>query len=405
MSSQNQNLSKNKIDEKLSESQTTNLFHVKTNPNTTRISKSKTNLPYNKYEKYDIQSLSYSLNKDYSSLHSNQNNNFLQRMKFDIYKRQIREDRLNQLINQNKVKIDEEERIRTFNHLIEDANKRFEAYEKMEKIKKALDEDLTAGEHRKYTKKEWNKIYDKRFKKYENEVKEKNLKRKKEQDEIKKKLIEDELKLCKTKKGNKERIDREGKRMYEEYKKRQIKLEEKRKKYEDIYNDEINNNFLGKYNNEKYIFEEDLENNNLKTDENQLKDSLENNHEKIKNNINKKNNSYNKNKNYKTIYNLKESKNFNIYKNYNNNKFIENKNQLNSYNNSYNNNNNTQNNSTMNNNNKIKSNFVQEFLRFRNLNSPIKILSNKNNYNHNFNNIDYYNESSKIIDNFFIKNN
>ena len=401
MSSQNQQLSKNKkIDEKLSESQTTNLFHVKTNPNTTRISKSKTNLPYNKYEKYDIQSLSYSLNKDYSSLHSNQNNNFLQRMKFDIYKRQIREDKLNQLINQNKVKIDEEERIRTFNHLIEDANKRFEAYEKMEKIKKALDEDLTAGEHRKYTKKEWNKIYDKRFKKYENEVKEKNLKRKKEQDEIKKKLIEDELKLCKTKKGNKERIEREGKRMYEEYKKRQIKLEEKRKKYEDIYNDEINNNFFWKNNNEKYTFEEDLENNNLKTEDNKLKDSL-NNNEQINfiKSMNKLNNSENKNKNFKMIFNLKNSKNLNIYKNYNS-KFAKNKSKLTSYNNSYNDN--TQNNSI---NNKNKSNFVQEFFRYRNLNSPIKILSNKNNYNNNFNNIVDYKESSKIIDNFFIKNN
>ena len=401
MSSQNQNLSKNKIDEKLSESQTTNLFHVKTNPNTTRISKSKTNLPYNKYEKYDIQSLSYSLNKDYSSLHSNQNNNFLQRMKFDIYKRQIREDRLNQLINQNKVKIDEEERIKTFNHLIEDANKRFEALEKMEKIKQELDEDLTSVEHKKYTTKEWNKIYNDRFKKYENEVKEKNLKRKKEQEEIKKKLLEDELKLCKTKKGNKERIEREGKRMYEEYKKRQIKLEEKRKKYEDIYNDEINNNFFWKNNNEKYTFEEDLENNNLKTEDNKLKDSLNNNEQInfIKSMNNKLNNSENKNKNFKTIFNLKNSKNLNIYKNYNS-KFAKNKSKLTSYNNSYNDN--TQNNSI---NNKNKSNFVQEFFRYRNLNSPIKILSNKNNYNNNFNNIVDYKESSKIIDNFFIKNN
>ena len=400
MSSQNQNLSKNKIDEKLSESQTTNLFHVKTNPNTTRISKSKTNLPYNKYEKYDIQSLSYSLNKDYSSLHSNQNNNFLQRMKFDIYKRQIREDRLNQSINQNKVKIDEEERIKTFNHLIEDANKRFEALEKMEKIKQELDEDLTSVEHKKYTTKEWNKIYNDRFKKYENEVKEKNLKRKKEQEEIKKKLLEDELKLCKTKKGNKERIEREGKRMYEEYKKRQIKLEEKRKKYEDIYNDEINNNFFWKNNNEKYTFEEDLENNNLKTEDNKLKDSL-NNNEQINfiKSMNKLNNSENKNKNFKTIFNLKNSKNLNIYKNYNS-KFAKNKSKLTSYNNSYNDN--TQNNSI---NNKNKCNFVQEFFRYRNLNSPIKILSNKNNYNNNFNNIVDYKESSKIIDNFFIKNN
>ena len=94
-------------------------------------------------------------------------------MKFDIYQRQIREDRLNQLINQNKVKINEEDRIKNFNHLIEYANKRFEAIERMEKIKQELNNDLTANENKKYTEREWKKLYDKRFKKYENDVKEK----------------------------------------------------------------------------------------------------------------------------------------------------------------------------------------------------------------------------------------
>ena len=106
-------------------------------------------------------------------MYSNKNNYFLQRMKFDIYKRQIREDRLNQLINQNKVKINEEDRIKTFNHLIEYANKRFEAIERMEKIKQELNNDLTANVNKKYTEREWKKLYDKRFKKYENDVKEK----------------------------------------------------------------------------------------------------------------------------------------------------------------------------------------------------------------------------------------
>ena len=392
MSSLNQPIkNNNKFDEKSSDSQTTNLFHFKTNPNTTRISQSKKNLPYNKYEKYDIQSLSYSLNKDYSSLHSNKNNNFLQRMKFDIYKRQIREDRLNQLINQNKVKINEEDRIKTFNHLIEDANKRFEAIERMEKIKQELNNDLTANENKRYTEREWKKIYDKRFKKYENDVKEKNLKRKQEQEKIKKKLLEDELKLCKTKKGTKERIEREGNRMYEEYKKRQIKLEENRRKYEDIYDEQNYDKYYIKKNNEKYTFEDDIENNNLKIEENKLKESLEN------------NSSLNKNQNYKTIYSLNNKKYNNIFTNYSNNETLKNKKKEISYNNSFNDN--KINNLKLNNNhsNKTKSNFVQEFFNYRNINSPIKILSNRNKYVNKFN-INDNNQSSKIINNFFIKN-
>ena len=48
-------------------------------------------------------------------------------MQFDIYKRQIKEERLNDLVEQNKVKINEEQKIKTFNRLIEGANGRLKA--------------------------------------------------------------------------------------------------------------------------------------------------------------------------------------------------------------------------------------------------------------------------------------
>ena len=66
--------------------------------------------------------------------------NFLERMQFDIYKRQIKEERLNDLVEQNKVKIDEEQKIKTFNRLIEDANRRLKAQINMTDLQNQLNE-------------------------------------------------------------------------------------------------------------------------------------------------------------------------------------------------------------------------------------------------------------------------
>ena len=114
-------------------------------------------------------------------------------MKFDVYKRQIREDRINKLIEQNKPTIDEEERIKAFNRLIEDANRRIEAQENLENMKNKLSEDLINNEKKKYSNEVWNEIYNKRFKNYveninkkkEEEIKRKEKKKiKEENDEI-----------------------------------------------------------------------------------------------------------------------------------------------------------------------------------------------------------------------------
>lgn len=115
----------------------------------------------------------YDFLKDYSYLHINKDEEFLQRMQFDIYKRQLKEDRINKLVDQNKIKIDEDERIKTFNRLIEDANRRLEAQENMENMKNKLEEDITAGPHKKYSQEEWKEIYNKRFKNYADSIKKK----------------------------------------------------------------------------------------------------------------------------------------------------------------------------------------------------------------------------------------
>ena len=54
------------------------------------------------FDNYDLQKLTYSLIKDYSLIQINKDEKFLDRMKFDIYKRQSKDERINKLIEENK---------------------------------------------------------------------------------------------------------------------------------------------------------------------------------------------------------------------------------------------------------------------------------------------------------------
>lgn len=180
-----------------------------------------------KFDNFDVQQLTYSIMKDYSQLKINKDENFMERMKFDIYKRQIKEYRINQLVDQNKLKLDETERIKAFNRLIEDANRRIEAQENLDRMKERLEEDILATPPKKYKEEEWKEIYNERFNKYQED----NLKKKEEK--AKEKQIQDKLKeeeeanLCKVKKAPLKEIEEASKRLYGESIKRRLKIENK----------------------------------------------------------------------------------------------------------------------------------------------------------------------------------
>ena len=80
--------------------------------------------------------------KDYSQLYINKDDNFLNRMIFDVNKRQSKNERRKKLIEQNKIKINEVQRIKAFNRLIEDANRRIEAQENIENLQGKLSLNL-----------------------------------------------------------------------------------------------------------------------------------------------------------------------------------------------------------------------------------------------------------------------
>lgn len=88
---------------------------------------SKSNAYSQKYQQFDSQNNTYTLMIDFSHLKIRKEEKFMERMKFDVYKRQIKEEKVNELVDINKLRISENERHKGFNRLIRDANRRIEA--------------------------------------------------------------------------------------------------------------------------------------------------------------------------------------------------------------------------------------------------------------------------------------
>ena len=249
-----------------------------------RVSKAKTtlsNFDNSKYQNYNIEQMRYNFIRDYSrtNIDKDKDFNFINRMRNDINKRQLKDIEINKYIEQNKVKMDEEERIQAFNRLISDANRRIEAQENVENMKYKLSEDLMAKEKKKYNDEEWKEIYEKRFKNYEE-----NINKKKEEKikyEQKKKLKEenDKINLFKSKKKPIKLIEEAAQRMYDEAKKRKLKMNEKIDRI-NKYNNEIEDaaKYMKNIKSESYSFLDDDESddNNEKNNIKNLKNGLKN---------------------------------------------------------------------------------------------------------------------------------
>ena len=226
-----------------------------------RVSKAKTslsNFDNSKYENYNLEQMRYNFLKEYSNIHLDKSENFLKRMKFDICKRQMKEYKINELIEQNKARMDEEGRIEAFNRLISDANRRLEAQENLENMKNKLSEDLINNEKKKYNDEIWNEIYKKRFKTYEENVnkKKEDLIKKKQNKKLKEEI--DTINLCKSKKKPQKLIDEASKRMYDEAIRRKIKMNDKLDRI-NKYNNEIDDasKYTKKIKSESYTFIDD----------------------------------------------------------------------------------------------------------------------------------------------------
>ena len=183
------------------------------------------NFDKSKFEKYDTEKIRYDLIKDYSFIHAEKDDNFLERMQFDFLKRKNKEKKINELVekNKNKYKLNEEKRKKTFNRLIEDANRRIIIKQEiLENEKYLTDYKALLDNSKKYNQEEWDNIYKKRFKEYE-DIKKKKMDIQRQNEKIKKMLKEEEeINMCPVKKIPLSRIKQSSERLFNDAKRREF---------------------------------------------------------------------------------------------------------------------------------------------------------------------------------------
>ena len=84
------------------------------------------------FSKYDIQNIEYSIDKNLSRPLNFESRPFLERMEMDIKKRKTKDEKRKILLEDLKPKTKEENRIKCFNRLISDVNKRNKIKENIE---------------------------------------------------------------------------------------------------------------------------------------------------------------------------------------------------------------------------------------------------------------------------------
>ena len=224
--------------------------------------------------------LRFDFQREYKKYRTDRNKVFLERMTDDINKRKKMEEAMDKFIKKSKLKKNEEDKIIIFNRLIEDTNRRFDEKEKIiqdkeeeekgniELLKRALNK-----ENKKYSKKEWNKIYHKRFETFEKNRYKKYIKNVSNEVQEELDLYEEEkpkkLPKYKNKKEVEQVIENNIKNLYNDYIIRKQKMINKEKNLELLnknnkllYSEELNktnrakklrkSNSKAKYINNKY---------------------------------------------------------------------------------------------------------------------------------------------------------
>lgn len=207
------------------------------------------------FSKYDMQNVEYNINKNLCKS-TNFQGSFLSRMQSDIKKRQSKEKNRNKILERMKPKLSEEVRIKCFNRLISDCNKR-------NKIKKNIEnqnEFFSSGiSPPKMSKKKWDIIYENRFFKYQERI-DNNLKERIIENEKMLKQKEDEVSdliNSYTKKVNKKELDKIIKRLYNDSRKKRL-------------NKKLNN----------FLIDQD-KTNGMKKEEKEINEAENNNHNNI----------------------------------------------------------------------------------------------------------------------------
>ena len=201
----------------------------------------------NKFEKYNTENLMYEALKSYSQCKPVQKN-FLDRMQFYAIKKQTEDEILTFMVEKSKPKIKENERIKVFNHLIDDSNRRIENYNKIQRLKNKKNKSKIKFNETEFLQKYQKNIIDK-LKEKENTLqllRNAKLQSEKEKEEL---IIKDMKK--RVKKASKEKIDEISNRLYAEA----ISFNARKKMMRSFseYNNKFSNNNLNKKRNNSYL--------------------------------------------------------------------------------------------------------------------------------------------------------
>lgn len=201
---------------------------------------SSSNCKNNRFLKYNLDNVRYEFIKDYSRIHPRKEDGFIRRMQFDSLKRQTQLDKLNDLVKKNIIKMDESEREKAFKRLMDDGNRRLISRRELECQK---EKNLTEVSPvvKKYKNEEWNEIYNKRFKDYE-EYKKKKSEIQRQKEKIQKMINEEEIKMWKIKKIPTQKISHNTFNLFDTRKKNITKYQKKDKKNTFIGNNHTQKN-------------------------------------------------------------------------------------------------------------------------------------------------------------------
>ena len=215
------------------------------------------NIKNNIFKEYNEKSKNINhIKNNYKNKNTKINNYFINTKKDNRYffsenvKQNKKRDFLSNGFNENK----KSKKI-IFKRYLEDNNKRKNTQKEKES---KLNKDFISFEkiNKKYNKNEWNEIYKKRFKSYQDNIDKKREEKKKFYEEEKKKKEDEIINLFHTKKAPLNHIIEVSQKMYDEAKKRDIRIKQKNiknKEFDDA--DEFINNYL-KNKCKSYIFDE-----------------------------------------------------------------------------------------------------------------------------------------------------
>ena len=230
-----------------------------------------------KYHKYNTEQLAYDAGKNYSQCRPKEKG-FLSRMKFYAIKQQTRNEIIHILIEKNKPKIKESEKLKTFNRLIEDSNRRAEAKNRIELLNSnkqiacnIYNQEYNASKQKKqkFNLLEFEKKYEEEV---TNKIKQKQKaieqyqQHKQQQEQMKEDKIINEMKKYHKKVPNEE-IQRISQRLYNDAIARKIKLNDKRSRSlaqsESIHRQQSESKFNPYKNNNRYLYTNNNNNNSF----------------------------------------------------------------------------------------------------------------------------------------------